>query len=187
MGLITSPRQKHGAKIVIPLRTNRLMRVITLRPTKKLARQLAISVPRLSPAVPSRVTDWCTHTFLRGDEPWLIFCNTASLYPVFASAAAVTDGEALARRLCGMVIGVLKTNGFSTQAKIFERELTDFQFAPIPDRAVLSSISELIWLSDSWFNDVDLTPATLSRQLGVTPMSALGMNSPERALASLHV
>lgn len=169
----------------MPLRSNRLLLVLTLRPTKKLARQLAISVPPLAPVVPSRVSDWCAHTFLQGGHPWLIFCNTASLYPVFASAAGVTDGEALARRLGGMVPAVLKTNGFSTQAKIFERLLIDYQFAPIPDRAVLSSISELIWLSERWFDDVDLTPAKLSSKLGITPMSTLGMNSPERALASL--
>lgn len=136
--------------------------------------------------VPSRVTDWCAHTFLQDGHPWLIFCNTASLYAVFASASGVTDGETLARRLGGMVLGVLKTNKYSTQAKIFERQLTDFQFAPVPDRAVLSSISELIWLSDAYFDDEDLTPATLSRQLGKTPMNALGGNNPARALASLH-
>jgi hypothetical protein len=161
------------------------VRVLTLRPTKKLARQLALDVPRLPVAVPSRVSDWCAHTFLRGNEPWLIFCNTASLYPVFAGSAGVTDGESLARRLGGMVLGVLQTNGFSTQAKIFQRELTGFQFAPIPDRSVLGSVSELIWLADAWFDDVDLTPATLSHKLGKTPMSALGMNRPADALSSL--
>lgn len=139
-------------------------RVVTIRPTKKLARQLGINVPRLPVAVPSRVADWCAHTFLRGDVPWLIFCNTASLYPVFGGAANVTDGESLARRLGGMVLGVLKTNGYSTQAKIVERELTDYQFTPIPDRSVLGSISELIWLADSWFDDPDLTPAVLSHR-----------------------
>ena len=162
------------------------MPVLTLRPTKKLARQLGINVPRVPPAVPSRVTDWCAHTFVRGGEPWLIFCNTASFYPVFAGAAGVTDGEALARRLGGMVLQVLKTNGFTAQAKIIEGELTGFQFAPIPDRAVLSSISELMRLADGCFDDADLTPATLSRQLGETPMSALGMNSPARVLESLR-
>jgi hypothetical protein len=159
--------------------------VLTVRPTKKLARQLALRIPRLPLAVPSRVSDWCAHTFLRGNEPWLVFCNTASLYPVFPSSAAVKNGESLARRLAGIVLGVLQTNGFSTQATIFEAELTEFQFAPIPDRSVLSSISELIWLADSRYDDVGLTPATLSRQLGETPMSALGMNSPARALSSL--
>ena len=162
------------------------MRVVTIRPTKKLARQLGISVPRLPVPVPSRVADWCAHTFLRGDEQWLIFCNTASLYPVFAGAANVTDGESLARRLGGMVLGVLKTNGYATQSEIFERELTGFQFTPIPDRSVLGSISELIWLAEAWLDDVDLTPAVLSRHLGETPMSALGMNRPARALSSLR-
>ena len=162
------------------------MRVVTIRPTKKLARQLGISVPRLPVPVPSRVADWCAHTFLRGDEQWLIFCNTASLYPVFAGAANVTEGESLARRLGGMVLGVLKTNGYSSQARIFERALTDYQFTPIPDRSVLGSVSELIWLAESFFDEPNLTPGVLSHHLGEVPMSALGMNHPARALSSLR-
>ena len=151
-----------------------------------LARQLGIDLPRVPPPVPSRAADWCAHTFQMGDEAWLVFCNTASVYPVFAGAAGVTDGDSLVRRLAGMVLPVLKQNRFSRQAKIFEREITEIQWAPIPDRAVLSSISELIWLADARFDDADLTPAKLSRALGITPMSTIGMDSPERALSSLR-
>lgn len=168
------------------IRTDKLVRVLTIRPTKKLARQLGIKIPSVPPPVLSRVADWCAHSFRSGDESWLVFCNTASLYPVLAGAGRVTDGETLARRLGGMVGQVLKTNHFSSQAKIFSEELDDFQWAPIPDRAVLSSISELIWLADSYFKDTALTPGALSFRLGNTPMSALGMNSPARAFGSLR-
>lgn len=160
--------------------------MLTLRPTKKLARQLGIQIPTVPPAVPSRIADWCVHTFLLGNDHWLVFCNTASLYPVFAGGRGVTDGESLARRVGGMVPTVLQANRLTQQAGIFTAALTDFQWAPIPDRSVLGSISEMIYLADPWFDDAGLTPAVLSKKLGNAPMSALGMNSPARAFASLR-
>ena len=160
--------------------------MFTLRPTKKLARQLGLTIPAEPPPVVSRVADWCAHIFPLGDEPWLIFCNTASLYPVFASSAGVTDGESLVRRAGGMILQVLRDNRHSLQADILERELTQYQWAPIPGRSVLGSINELIWLGEAWFDDDALTPAVLSDQLGKTPMSALGMNNPTRAFTTLR-
>ena len=122
-----------------------------------------------------------------GKEPWLIFCNTASLYPVFAKGLGVTDDETLIRRTVGMVLLVLRENGYSSQAKAIEQELTlGVQWAPIPDRSVLSSISEMIWLADAWFDDANLTPAILSQRLGKTPMTTLGMNDPARAFTTLR-
>ena len=159
--------------------------VITLRPTKILARKLGITIPEAPPPVPSRIADWCAHTFRLGREPWLVFCNTASLYPVFARASGVHDDESLMRRAGGMVEQVLKTN-CPTQHAAFAAELTEFQWAPIPDRSVLGSISDLIYLAKPSFDDPNLMPAVLSAKLGQTPMSALGMNRPARAFASLQ-
>jgi hypothetical protein len=63
-----------------------------------------------------------------------------------------------------MTLQVLRDNGHSLQADIIERELAaGVQWAPIPDRSVLSSISEMIWLADAHFDDGDLTPAILSQ------------------------
>ena len=47
--------------------------VLTVRPTKMLARQLGIVVPADMPTVPSRVADWCAHSFTFGRRRWLIF------------------------------------------------------------------------------------------------------------------
>lgn len=161
--------------------------VLTLRPTKKLARQLGLRIPPVAPVVKSRVADWCVHTFQMGKEPWLIFCNTASLYPVFAKGLGVTDDEILIRRTVGMVLLVLRENGYSTQAKIIEHELTlGVQWAPIPDRSVLGSINDFVRVSDFHFDDPNLTPAILSQRLGITPMTTLGKNDPARAFATLR-
>jgi len=159
--------------------------MLTLRPTKMLAKQLGISVPATPPAVPSRVADWCMHGFLLGSDPWLIFCNTASLYSVCASAKGVMDGESLARRAGGMINQVLEKNGLKLQAEKFAAELADFQWAPIPGRSVLGSINELICLAEPFFDDPDLLPEALSRRLGETPMSALGMNNPNHVFGTL--
>lgn len=161
--------------------------MLTLRPTKKLAKQLGLRIPPTPPPIASRVADWCVHTFLMEDGPWLIFCNTASLYPIFAKATGIKDDESLVRRSAGMILQVLRDNRHSVQADMMERELAaGVQWAPIPDRSVLSSISELIWLAEGHFDDVGLTPAVLSHRLGTTPMSILGMNNPTRAFTSLH-
>lgn len=151
-----------------------------------LARQLRIKVPAVAPAVPSRIADWCAHSFPLGDETWLVFCNTAALYPVFALSTGVTDDESLMRRLGGMVEQVLKTNKLTHQATIFSQELREIQWAPVPDRTVLGSISEMINLAYPWFDEPGLTPAVLSENLGRPPMSALGMNNPTRAFGSLQ-
>jgi len=150
-----------------------------------LARQLGVAIPAVPPPVPSRVADWCAHTFRHRTRNWLIFCNTASLYPVLAHARKVTDGETLVRRAGGMALEVLQKNGFPDQARILDAQLTDFQFGPVPDRSVLGSINELVWLAGLRLDAPDLVPWTLSQHLGRTPMSALGMNSPAKALASL--
>ncbi|MDQ5978410.1 MAG: hypothetical protein QG602_1384 [Verrucomicrobiota bacterium] len=151
-----------------------------------LARQLGITVPPGMPEVPSRVADWCAHTFTHDRKRWLIFCNTASLYPIFAHAKGVDDGESLIRRVGGMVPLVLRENGHPDLAKSFESELHEVQWAPIPGRSVLGSMNELVWLAEAWIGDPHLTPAILSRELGRTPMSALGMNHPAQALATLR-
>ena len=159
--------------------------MVAIRPTKMLARQLGVRLPSVPPEVPSQVADWCAHTFPVGRRSWLIFCNTASLYSVFAQAHRVTDGEALARRLRGMVLKVVRQSGFFSQAEVLADALTDFQWAPIPDRSVLGSINELIWLAGTWLEDPGLTPEGLSKNVNRAPMSGIGMNSPDRAFASL--
>jgi hypothetical protein len=151
-----------------------------------LARQLGIELPTAPPAIPSRIADWCVHSFRLGRHPWLVFCNTASLYPVFAGGGRVKDGESLVRRAGGMIGAVLQENDLKHQADIFTAALTDFQWAPIPGRSVLGSINELIYLAEPWFEDAGLTPAVLSKRLGNTPMSALGMSNPTRAFATLR-
>ena len=144
-----------------------LRRMLTLRPTKKLAKQLGLRLPATTPpVVSSRVADWCVHTFPMDEESWLIFCNTASLYPVFSKGLNVTDDETLIRRAVGMILQILPENGYAAQAEIIEKELMlGVQWAPIPDRSVLGSINDLVQSAGYHFDDANLTPAILSQRL----------------------
>jgi len=60
--------------------------MLTIRPTKMLARRLGLTLPAVPPAVANRVADWCAHEFQSGRFRYLIFCNTAALLPAVSYA-----------------------------------------------------------------------------------------------------
>jgi hypothetical protein len=160
--------------------------MLTIRPTKMLAKRLGIEVPRVPPAVTNRSADWCTHEFRVSRYRYLIFCNTASLYPVVMMATGVTDGAKLAARLMGGLQTCLRGGALEAQ---FERRIVgaglDVQWAPIPGKAVLGSINELVFATKFHLQERDFGPAELSRWLAQTPMTILGGNSPDRVFPLL--
>jgi hypothetical protein len=161
--------------------------MLTIRPTKMLARRLGIELPAAPPVVTNRVADWCAHEFRVSRHRYLIFCNTASIYPVVMMARGVTDGPKLAARLLGGLQTCLRGGELEAQFQrriLIERPI--IQWAPIPDRSLLGSINELIFLAQCALRDNPATtPPMLSRWLARVPMSALGMNSPDRVFPAL--
>lgn len=157
--------------------------MLTLRPTKMLARRLKIEVPAVPPPVANRVADWCVHEFRDGRVRYLIFCNTASLYPVVTYGRGVTDDGALLRRYLNAMKSCLGGTELEFQ---FQRwivpEWGEVQWAPIPDKAVLSSVNETIMRARS---GMDKSPVELSQWLGRCPMSVLGGKFPDRVFAGL--
>lgn len=159
--------------------------MLTIRPTKMLAKKLGIILPDSPPPVASRLADWCVHEFSFERQRWLMFCNTASLYPVVAKGRGVVDGETLGRRLGGMLGEVLKENGSPSQWALIEPQLHEAQWAPIPGRSVLGVINEMIFLACAHLEDKSMTPAKLAHRLAKTPLTTLGMNSPDRVFPTL--
>lgn len=155
--------------------------MMTIRPTKMLARKLRLgAVPVAMPVVTNRVTDWCAHEFLVSRRRYLIFCNTASLYPVVTEARGVTGEDALVRRLQA----ALRLNlADGPHAFAYERWIATcgagVQWAPIPDRSVLGTINDLIF-EVKWGLRDGKSLAELSGWLAQTPLTVLGMNSPDR-------
>ena len=58
------------------------------------------------------------------------------------------------------------------------------QLAPIPDRSVLGMINDLIF-SAKWGLLDGMSPVELSNRLAETPLSVLGMNSPDRVFPKI--
>ena len=159
--------------------------MLTLRPTKMLAKRLRIAVPAVPPPVANRVADWCVHEFRDRGWRYLLFCHTATLYPLVIPARGVTDDDSLIKRS----IEAMKTCLLGTELEFaFERwivpELGAVQYAPIPDKAVLSSMNETIMRAR--YRLEGEAPAELSRWLAVAPLKALGYESPDRAFRSLR-
>lgn len=145
-----------------------------------LARRLGIGLPDHMPEVRDRLADWCVHEFRAGRRGYLLLCHTGSMYPVVASLRGATDGtrlkqrmvEALRDTLTGPVLGPLVSNDI-------EPRLGEVQFAPIPDRSVTGTMNDLIFAAKVGLNEGMSVP-DLSPWLAVTPLSILGMNSPNR-------
>lgn len=160
--------------------------MMTIRPTKMLARRLRLGVvPDGMPVVTNRVADWCAHEFMVSRWVFLIFCNTASLYPVLTEARGVTDDDALSRRLAE----TLRLNlADGPHAFAYGRWIAPatavVEWAAIPDRSVLGSINDLIFAAKWGLRD-GMSPLELSRRLAQTPLSILGMNSPERVFPKI--
>lgn len=160
--------------------------MLTIRPTKILARRIGLRVPEITPPVVNQVADWCAHEFRAGRFRYLIFCNTASLYPVVAPARGVTDEATMIERLRD----TLKLNlvgedlEFQFVSKIAP-ELGDVQWAPIPGRSILGSINEMIFMAKDSLLHREASPVELSRWLAESPMSALGWKSPDQVFPSL--
>jgi len=162
--------------------------MLTIRPTKMLARRLGIAIPSALPEVTNRVTDWCVHEFRVSRHRYLIFCNTASLYPVVTFARGVTNTDSLIARLGDS----LQENMSGTKLESrFQRwiapELTTVQWAPIPGKSVLGSMNDLIFMAKYDLADHGEPLSQLSRRLAESPMSMLGMNSPDRVFPKLTV
>jgi hypothetical protein len=151
-----------------------------------LARPLGLAVPAVPPPVKNRVADWCVHEFREGGYRRLLLCNTATLYPLVTDARGVTnEGELIKRAIAAMQLCFQGTEWELHYQRWIVPELGAVQFAPIPDRAVLSSLNELILMARYGLRNRDYSPAELAAWLAQTPMKAIGHNSPDRAFRTL--
>jgi hypothetical protein len=149
--------------------------MLTIRPTLMLARRLRIDVPRTPPPVANRMADWCAHQFN--------VCHTVSLYPVITHARGVVDEASLIKRLIETLqLGLTGTELEFQYRRWIAPELAAVQWAPIPDRAILGSINELIYMAKVFS---DLSPVEIGKKLAHTPMKVLGWNSPDRVFPKL--
>lgn len=159
--------------------------MLTIRPTKMLAKRLGFTAGSTEASAAHRAADWCAHEFRVSRYRYLMFCNTVSLFPVVTEARGVTDDDTLAKRL----VATLRLNlEVGPYASIYGRwiapSVMDVQWAEVPNRSVLGAMNELIFAATLGLED-GLSPVELSPWLARTPLSPLGMCSPEVEFSKL--
>lgn len=159
--------------------------MLTLRPTKQLARKLGIVLPGLPPPVPFRVGDWCVNDFQAEGHVWLMVCHTVSFYPFVMSANNVRDAESLVARVAGGMTSVVAKVGGNSQFTDWTRTFPgSLQWAPIPGRSVLGTMNELTSMAVFALEDGMDDPQQMSQWLAGVPLKALNGNVPRRVFAS---
>lgn len=146
-----------------------------------LARRVGVDVSSTIPTIVNRAADWCAHEFRAGRFRYLMLCHTASLYPIVAPLQGVTDApsfvgrakEMLRQTLTGGVLGNIHEERIGP-------EWGEVRYAPIPDRAVLGSMNDLIHAARFGLTEQGLRVEDLPAWLAETPLSILGMNAPDR-------
>jgi hypothetical protein len=157
--------------------------MLTLRPTKLLARRLRLDLPAAPPPVHDHLADWCVHEFRVGGHRFLMLCHTASLFPLVTLARSMNHEAALIKHcLRAMQFGFVGTELEFAYQRWIVPAARAVQYAPIPDKAVLSSLNELILHARG---GMDKSPIDLSRWLAQTPMKVLGHDSPDRVFSRL--
>jgi hypothetical protein len=161
--------------------------MLTLRPTQRLARRLAVELPDALVPVDKPHADWCVHAFTAGRVRYLIATNTCALLSVVLRARGITDDRALITRTLAAIGDHLRGTG---REFLFERliaaEAGEVRFVPIGSRSVLGSINGLVFQAKWFLEKSDLAPSEVSARINRTPLSVLRHGDPEREFAAME-
>lgn len=161
--------------------------MLTLRPTKTLARRMALSVEPSEGPLANPYADWSLHNFTFSSYRYLIVVNTRSLLPVVIRARGITTGPVLVAALMKSVGDNLRISGWGS---LFERfilaDAAATKFAPIEGRSLLGSINELVYHAKVELN-AGLPAEAAGFRLREIPMTYLGGNSADRIFPLMTV
>jgi hypothetical protein len=161
--------------------------MLTLRPTKMLARRMALSVgPSEGPAA-NPYADWSLHNFIFSRCRYLIVVNTRSLLPVVIPARGITNGPILVKAMMESIGDNLRLSGWGS---LFERfilvETGTTKIAPIESRSLLGSINELVFFAKVELN-AGVPADAAGFRLREIPMTYLGGTSADRIFPQMAV
>ena len=161
--------------------------MLTLRPTKMLARRLHLAVPAAPPPVTNRLADWCAHEFTASRHRYLLFWNTATFLPVRVPSRGLRDDHDLIMRLIDGLKLVMTGNDLEFYFRRWiEPERAAVQWAPIPSRSVLGTLNDFVIMANYHLSERNESPLEIAELMAKAPLSALGMNSPAEAFRSLR-
>jgi hypothetical protein len=124
--------------------------------------------------VESLYTDWCAHSFTARRCRHIILTNTYSFLSVVMAARGITSEDAFIRSAGEAIRDYLVQSGRSSAFDRFmAAETTEARFSRIPDRRVLGTINELVFLAADYLAAENVSLFKISEYLNTVPLSAL--------------
>lgn len=156
--------------------------MLTLRPTLDFAKKLKLADLEDLPLSERCLTDWCVRPFRVGRWSFLIFTEAITLYSIIVPQRGVTTPAKLRQTFAAAVHEHFQAPIVgSAHVSSILLALSDSHFSRCRDRRVLGSINDLVWGAQCHLEMGDSIPTTIER-INETPLSHLGMDSPERLL-----
>jgi hypothetical protein len=158
--------------------------MLILRPTKILAKRLRLELSQPEPPPPNPYADWCVHVFFAARLKYLLFTHTTTLVSAVAPARGVRSLAALSHCFAQAIQLQLARHGFAdVWTRQLAPELDQVQIASIPNRSVMGSMNEFIFLGRHHIEEGSVEDANL--RLPETPMFGIKAVWPLKAFAGL--
>ncbi len=158
------------------------------RVSKKLAAKLKIPLPRPALQESNPFADWSAHLFTADRTQYIIVTNSPSLYSTVFYARGITDDGQFLDRALSAIREFMVDDG---QEFIYQRLIAPatktVRFASALNRSVTGSMNDLIYHSQMWLTEGDLSPFDVSYKINDMPMSALDHRKPRNAFKTLDL
>jgi hypothetical protein len=162
--------------------------VIVLRPTLKLAAQLALGPLADLPPTSDSPVDWCVRSFQVGRIPYLLFSNTPSLFSMVVRRRGVIDQKTMLQVLGTSLWHYLNATGHGDFfAKRVAPRFDACACARNRDRSIIGSMNDLAYMATAYLEPMDLDIVEVHRRLNSAPMGALHMDSPSKVFTAMGV
>jgi hypothetical protein len=146
-----------------------------LRFSQKLGSRLKVGPLKPLPMDDAPVADWTGHVFFFRRTPYILLCNTATLYSTVLYAKGITNDSIFITQLLTTLRDVMETDGLAFAYDRFIVPRTGLiHLASTLSRSVTGSMNELINYAKAVLADDETSPFDLGFLLNDVLLSAIG-------------
>jgi hypothetical protein len=158
------------------------------RLSQKLAKKLKCPLPQSAPADPNPFADWSAHLFTADKTQYLILANTPSLYSTVIYGRGILNDSQFLDRALSSLREFMADDGQEFIFRTFVAPASvSVRFASALNRSVTGSMNDLVYHTQMWLTEGELSPFDVSFKLNEVPMSFLDYRKPRDAFKALDV
>lgn len=121
------------------------------------------------------MADWTGHLFFFDRTPYILLCNTATLYSTVLYAKGIADNSVFLTRFLATLRDAMEADGLAFAYERFIVPRTGLiRFASTVSRSVTGSMNELITYAKAVLADDEVSPFDLGFRLNDVLLSAIG-------------